>query len=43
MKLTYADLEQFDNYIKKLINKMKKGEENCNRVLEKVRDLRPSR
>jgi len=28
--------EQFDNYIKKLINKMKKGEENCNRVMEKL-------
>lgn len=28
--------EQFDGYIKKLINKMKKGEENCNRVIDKL-------
>lgn len=28
--------EQYDTYILKLINKMKKGEENCNRVVDKL-------
>lgn len=28
----------FDAYIIKLINKMKKGEENCNRVIEKIQN-----
>lgn len=26
----------YDNYIQKLINKMKKGEENCDRVIDKI-------
>lgn len=28
--------ENFDTYIQKLVNKMKKGEENCNRVIGKL-------
>jgi len=28
--------DQFDSYIQKLINKMKTGEENCNRVMNKI-------